>query len=102
MQDEGKIIAVKPISQDRDTQWGILLRCPFKAVHIEAILQALEEEQKASQDASPVRQGIGAGQPAQHGSCGGIQEQEQKDGTRAEEEDGGPEPGGLHEAHCSL
>ena len=44
--DEGVVLKVTPIPQDKKTQWALLRKCPFGKVHLEAILTALEEEEE--------------------------------------------------------
>jgi hypothetical protein len=46
--DEGRVLSIKPISQDTSTQWKLLLRCPFKYEHVLGIIEALEKEQARS------------------------------------------------------
>lgn len=96
---EGVVTSVVSIPQDPATQWAILRRCPFGLVHLKAIIEALEEEQR---NAASIRQCSGSGLRQSSGQCEDIQGQEQKDSLRVEEEPGGPQRGGLYETHERL
>lgn len=82
MDQEGKVIEIKPIAQDASTQWALLRRCPFGYQHLLAIIEALErEEAQKQEDAESVRQSTGSGRGPEHGPREDVQEQEQKDCT---------------------